>query len=81
VNTVKFMIETFQILLYAVYCYRMNGRVENLAHKFGDLYGCTETDFCVSLSHDPKGRSQYLIRQVLSVLSSTVMVSQPAAYV
>lgn len=75
------MTEAFQILLYAIYCYGMNGLVENLAHKFGDLYGCTETDFCVSLSHDPKRRSQYLILQVLSVLSSTAMVSQPAAYV
>ena len=80
-NIVKFIIEAFKILLYSIYCDGINGRVENLVHKFGDLYGCTETGFCVSLSHDPNGRSQYLIRQVLSVLSSTVTVSQPAAYV
>jgi len=81
VNTVKFMVEVFQILLHVIYCDGMNGSVENLTHKFGDLYGCTETDLSVSLSYDPKGRSQYFIPQVLSVLSSTVMVSQPAAYV
>jgi hypothetical protein len=39
VNTVKFIMEVFHILLYVIYCDGMNGRVENLAHKFGDLYG------------------------------------------
>ena len=73
--------EEFQISLYVIYFHGMNGSVENLAPKFGDLYGCTEIDFSESLSHDPKRRSQYFTRQVLSVLISTVMVSQPAAYV
>jgi hypothetical protein len=80
-NSVKFMMEVFQSLLYVIYCDGMNGRVENLTQKFGDLYGCTEIDLSVPLSHDPKGRSQYFIRQALPVFSSTVMVSQPAAYV
>jgi len=75
------MMRVFQMLLYVICCDGMNGRVENLAKNFGDLYGYTETDFSVPLSHDPKGSSQYFIRQVLSVFSSTVMVSQPAAYV
>jgi hypothetical protein len=75
------MMEVFQILLCVIYCDGMDGRVENLAHKFADLYAYTATDFSVSLSRDPKGSSHYSIRQVLSVLSSTVMVSQLEAYV
>jgi hypothetical protein len=75
------MMKVFQILLYVIYCDGVDGRVENLAHKFADLYAYTETDFSVSLSRDPKGSSHYSIRQVLFVLSFTVMVSQLAAYV